>query len=869
MPDAGSYIYSGDPVNRNWFRQTKVHQTLTLNGENSAYAPELLQWRPGENLDLLVVENKSYPGLTHRRAVFFVDKKYFVIVDEAFGEATGDVDLHFQLAPGNALLEKEKYSGRTDFAEGWNVAVNAMAQDGMKMNEEEGQVSFRYTIKEPRPAFCYSIKKESAGKGVRFVTVVSPYSGTVPQVDVKLNGNPEPGSASVSLVVKSDGVSRFIGYNLGDWKSINTIEDVCTSYPDRIISLFEALDLNINGLQSAGTAYKNGSLPQACKLLLEYFKNGNSVPYLRMNKIPVTQNRIPAADSLLQDICTFYSQPAKVPHNPDGHLDWKYHGPTDDIEWAWALNRHYAISSLFDAYLKTGNTEYSAAVESRLKDWLISSLPYPAKKSSTELWRGLEVSFRVKLWARVFYALINDEVMTPATRLLMLSSIPDHAHYARNFHGQGNWLTMEISGLATDATAWPEFKDSRSWLDYSKETMTKSLIDQVYPDGVQTELTSSYHQVALNNFSLFAEICKKANEPLPDVFENYLEKMWDYQAWSIRPDGYGVLNNDADLIFNRDRVIRAAREYGRKDWLYIASCGKEGSKPDGLPSVLFPYAGQLITRSGYDPDAQWAFFDIGPWGTGHQHNDKLHISVYAYGRDLLVDGGRFSYRGEVADKFRGYATGSFSHNVVLADGKSQVREPLPDKCYKITDEFDYASGSFDRFRGLDGTFSHTRAMIYVRNKFWVVVDHVMTDRPRKIEAMWHWNPDCIVRSEKNNIVTTDNPEGNLEIIPAGIQNWTIDQVKGKEKPVPQGWYSREYNSAVPSTASIYSCDINRNATFIWILYPFKSGAPAIKAKITSQDEQGIGLKLKVSGSGEWDLEIPFSDSAGASVSKAK
>jgi heparan-sulfate lyase len=33
MPDAGSYIYSGDPANRAWFRQTKVHQTLTLDGK--------------------------------------------------------------------------------------------------------------------------------------------------------------------------------------------------------------------------------------------------------------------------------------------------------------------------------------------------------------------------------------------------------------------------------------------------------------------------------------------------------------------------------------------------------------------------------------------------------------------------------------------------------------------------------------------------------------------------------------------------------------------------------------------------------------------------------------------------------------------
>ncbi len=103
MPDAGSYIYSGDPEGRAWFRQTKVHQTLTLDGKNSAYAPQLLLWQPGDSLDILVVENKSYEGLVHRRSVFFVEKKYFVIVDDVIGPATGDVAIHFQLAPGEAI----------------------------------------------------------------------------------------------------------------------------------------------------------------------------------------------------------------------------------------------------------------------------------------------------------------------------------------------------------------------------------------------------------------------------------------------------------------------------------------------------------------------------------------------------------------------------------------------------------------------------------------------------------------------------------------------------------------------------------------------------------------------------------------------
>ena len=82
MPDGGSYIYSGDPENRAWFRQTKVHQTLTLDEKNSKYAPKLLKWEPGKTNDILVVENGSYNNLIHRRSVFFVDKRYFIIVDD-------------------------------------------------------------------------------------------------------------------------------------------------------------------------------------------------------------------------------------------------------------------------------------------------------------------------------------------------------------------------------------------------------------------------------------------------------------------------------------------------------------------------------------------------------------------------------------------------------------------------------------------------------------------------------------------------------------------------------------------------------------------------------------------------------------------
>ena len=214
MPDGGSYIYSGDREGRAWFRQTKVHQTLTLNGKNSMYAPKLLLWQPGDDLGMLVVENAGYDQLTHRRAVFFIDKKYFVIVDEAIGNAAGDIGLHFQLAPTAANFDHKNLSVSTAYQDGWNVLVRTEKQVGLKLFEEEGQVSFEYTKKEPRPAFGFHIDKEAGQAGLRFVTLVAPYENAPPDVKIKVLGDPRPGSSELRLEITENAVTKTIGYSL-------------------------------------------------------------------------------------------------------------------------------------------------------------------------------------------------------------------------------------------------------------------------------------------------------------------------------------------------------------------------------------------------------------------------------------------------------------------------------------------------------------------------------------------------------------------------------------------------------------------------------------------------------------------------------
>jgi hypothetical protein len=182
-------------------------------------------------------------------------------------------------------------------------------------------------------------------------------------------------------------------------------------------------------------------------------------------------------------------------------------------------------------------------------------------------------------------------------------------------------------------------------------------------------------------------------------------------------------------------------------------------------------------RSGWDAAAQWSFFDAGPFGLAHQHYDKLHLSVDAFGRALLVDAGRFDY---AASAFRDYFVSSSAHNVLLVDGAGQNRteeraaSPLPGADYGSMLDFDYARGVFDD--GYDkvlGRAVHTRTVVYLRGKYWVVADRLETDRARRVDALWHFAPECHVVLEQRSAVSTDDGQGNLRIVPVGGMPWRV------------------------------------------------------------------------------------------------
>jgi len=189
-----------------------VHQTVTLNGQDSAYEPRLLLWHPGASLDTLVVENASYPELRHRRTLLFLHKHCFLCVDDVFGTAFGEVDAHFQLLPCEPMVSPETMTFHSAFATGANVLVKGMRQEGLLLEQEEGWVSYRYGTRTARPAFRFRMQKAPSTAHLRFVTLILPYAGpTPPAADVRIGDDRAADAARMLIDVRAGTLHELIG----------------------------------------------------------------------------------------------------------------------------------------------------------------------------------------------------------------------------------------------------------------------------------------------------------------------------------------------------------------------------------------------------------------------------------------------------------------------------------------------------------------------------------------------------------------------------------------------------------------------------------------------------------------------------------
>lgn len=218
FPDSGFYVYAGDDnimKLRNWFRQTMVHKTLTLDDKNIRRNASVTRlWKEDGKTPMLVTENQGYENLKHRRSVFFVDQTYFVIVDEAIGSATGTVNLHYQMNAGTVNIDPQTFTLTSDYGAQSDAKLQCFVPAGTTLEEEEGWQATLYLVREKRTAVAFNTEKKD-DTPVRYITIIYPTKDiqSAPKMEARfLNGQFDENGLKVE--VSLDGKKKTLEYRL-------------------------------------------------------------------------------------------------------------------------------------------------------------------------------------------------------------------------------------------------------------------------------------------------------------------------------------------------------------------------------------------------------------------------------------------------------------------------------------------------------------------------------------------------------------------------------------------------------------------------------------------------------------------------------
>ena len=312
-----------------------------------------------------------------------------------------------------------------------------------------------------------------------------------------------------------------------------------------------------------------------------------------------------------------------------------------------------------------------------------------------------------------------------------------------------------------------------------------------------------------------------------------------------------------------DGAVQAYPE--REDFRWAYTEGREGAPPDET-SVAFPYAGYHIMRTSWAPDAVWALFDGGPFGYGHQHEDKLNLLLHAYGRLLLTEGGNYAYDGS---EMRRYVLSTRAHNTIRIDGQDQNRrlnygrdafdvKESAGAGWRTSDAYDVAEATYDEGYGPQAAraVTHRRKVIMVKEAagglgpFLLAIDRLTPEdgAAHTAQILWHLDP---FRATIDGVAVHSQADetANLSIVPAGTDGLSVELVAGQETPEWQGWVAiknHQQGQYAPTPTARYELAFAAPVRLVTLLYPTRPGetcpVQAVEAD-TDLDATGIRLML--------------------------
>ncbi len=442
-----------------------------------------------------------------------------------------------------------------------------------------------------------------------------------------------------------------------------------------------------------------------------------------------------------------------------------YSKEAGDIKYVWEKSR---FSFLYDIirYDYHFNEDCAGLVFAEILSW-INANPIncgPNYRCSQE------ISLRILNWTFALHyyresSFLTEDIFNEIQFAIywQMDHVYKNIHFSRiavrNNHAITETLALYITGLL-----YPQFPNAEKWKQKGKAWFEEEIAYQVYEDGTFLQFSMNYHRVVIQLLTWAIVLAEKNSESfVPIVYERAKKSVEFLRTCMIDENGYlpNYGANDGALFFKlNDREFRDYRPqlnalacalkidllFPRDNedihWYGLENRALKTWKPEeGIHQ--FKTGGYYIIREANT----LTFTRCGNHKDRPSQADNLHLDVWYYGENILLDAGSYKYNTD--EQTLKYFMGSASHNAVMLNGYDQMKRGARfiwynwTQCAKavIKDSEDtfYFEGTIAAFKHAGDEILHTREIIKTKAKpIWIIKDTI-TNKPPSIlmKQLWH------------------------------------------------------------------------------------------------------------------------------------
>lgn len=548
--------------------------------------------------------------------------------------------------------------------------------------------------------------------------------------------------------------------------------------------------------------------------------------------------------------------------------------------YTWTMSRLRYMVTLCKAFLLTGQRRYLDKVETDLNDWFdkVPAPPVPTDYESAchyhgvHNWRMLELGYRLIYTFPILLSVLKvhgkdrnlidriyDTIAKHAERISAGSHLlwpgRDHNHY-----------TEEINGLLSAASMLPDDPRTPGWIEQAMDGLEHACASQLTHDGAQTEGSAQYHTAVVINFCYSIHFAKQCGKTFSPEFVARVKNGLDFAVHTISPDGNTLPFGDSDPVFftSYDAAMLSYLLFGETKHMSTLRQLADGSFfieqlyerfPWGFPGIselltrlrspitgekellaLVTYQSQMnqyIARTGWNREAACLYFSsdspMHP-GSNHAHMDQLGIIFGAYGKVLLQDPGRYTYK-DCED--RHLFKSSQVHNVPTVNGEDAFAYlatfgygPQKDGAITAVMESQRIKGAYGYHNNYDPV-TITRSAALIDGEILLIADTYRNVKGKNMKVFFHLN-STQVRVEGAEIVTED-PDVNIRLH-CSLHNGDI------LLEILEGRMSDIFYHDYPSKRAAYSrIAADDTETLVFAAVPFNTEHPNTLHDLTFQD----------------------------------